>query len=341
MFNLLMGIILAGFVFSLSSVGGFRDAWSRNHWNTDLLKVALHSASIPEPDGGKSLEQFERMPVGRIDTSRRLFHLGRAAEELGDQRAAILHYERALASQDFTDLDLYFQMALSNRLGHLLFEQKMYSEAIPVLQQNIALQDKNRPIYAGLMVQAYWDLAESVYAQAGDQHAYEEYMLQAIGLSPSNTGLYEALMEHYLGWNSFEKAEALDNNWRAVAPASVMPIFYSGRIYQLKGDCEKAQFHYEEALGVEPQHFLSHFWLAMCDNQLGDLDSAIREFRRAINLAPSEWWIYRHLGYTLIKRGEYVEAQNVLMKGVSLNPEDGWTQQLIEEAKRLRGQDGP
>lgn len=331
---LIAGALVAATVL-LSSRGGLFDTWSRNHWNVDLLKVALHSLSVGSGLDRSVLERLEQMRNDRqSEAPRSLFYLGRVYEALGEPRAAINYYESAFLSPDIANLDLSFRIMLSNRLGHLLFKQRLYSKAIPLLRNGIVLLEQSDPAYAPEAVQMYWDLAESIYVYEGDKAAYEKWMLRAIRLRPSDMGLIEALMERYLGWNDMDRAHELAKRWSLAAPGSSRPVFYMGRIRQLQGNCGEAQIFYMEAIVIEPQYFLSHFWLAFCHNQLDELGPAITEFKRAIMLAPSEWWIYRHLGNTLIKKGRFTEAQDVLIKGLSLNPQDGWTQQLLEEARQ-------
>ena len=324
-------VTLLGTITCFRSPGGFLGTWSRNRWNVELLKIAALSTSTTDTIDRYISQRIEQRIGGmQAYTARNHFHLGRVYEILGDHEAAISSYEGALVSSGVTDLEPSLHSMLLYRLGRLLFTQQFYAKAIPVLQAGVDLAKTGDHEYAAQM---YWWLAESVYAYQGDKVTYEQYMLAALDRKPTDVGLNQALVEHYLSWNDLDKALALSERWSIALPTSSRPVFYTGQVHQKAGDCLAAQVFYRKAISMEPQDFLSHFWLAFCDDQMGNLEPAILEFQCAISLAPSEWWIYRHLGNTLIKNGQFAEAEDILIKGLSLNPQDGWTQQLLKEAR--------
>ncbi|MBN2564718.1 MAG: tetratricopeptide repeat protein [Candidatus Eisenbacteria bacterium] len=69
----------------------------------------------------------------------------------------------------------------------------------------------------------------------------------------------------------------------------------------------------------EDEHFLLHFHLAVGWNQRGDLEEALRSYRRSVELEPlfAQGWL--NLGELAYNMGLYAEAADALMKGYGVS----------------------
>ena len=61
-----------------------------------------------------------------------------------------------------------------------------------------------------------------------------------------------------------------------------------GNIYNLRGEYDKAIFHYKEALKINPQSPSIHYNLALTYKRLGMVDEARTEFEEVLKIDPSD-----------------------------------------------------
>jgi tetratricopeptide (TPR) repeat protein len=73
---------------------------------------------------------------------------------------------------------------------------------------------------------------------------------------------------------------------------------------------------------IVPESPATHNVLGLAQAQRGDLDGAIQEFRRALELDPSDAGAHWHIGAALASTGAYAEATKHLAQSVSLDPQN-------------------
>ncbi|MBC8355373.1 MAG: hypothetical protein H8E66_25630 [Planctomycetes bacterium] len=77
------------------------------------LLAALWELTEPDPEGSPNLKVFPSMWAELYPESAATYYvLARAAAEQGDLEEARLHFERALAKEDKTNEDLYYDYAV-------------------------------------------------------------------------------------------------------------------------------------------------------------------------------------------------------------------------------------
>jgi tetratricopeptide (TPR) repeat protein len=59
-----------------------------------------------------------------------------------------------------------------------------------------------------------------------------------------------------------------------------------GRVAYARDDCETAQAHFEEALGLWPENAVARFFNGRCAEELGDFDRAIEDYRYSMRADP-------------------------------------------------------
>jgi predicted Zn-dependent protease len=92
------------------------------------------------------------------------------------------------------------------------------------------------------------------------------------------------------------------------------------RLLALTADPQHARNHFETELQKNPQDPWGHYGLGMLHQKEQNLEGAIREFRLALELDPSNASIMLDLGYVLMQKKDFREAMNVLTPAVVLRP---------------------
>jgi tetratricopeptide (TPR) repeat protein len=88
-----------------------------------------------------------------------------------------------------------------------------------------------------------------------------------------------------------------------------------------------------------PQYPAAHFNYAFELRRRGDIDGAVAEYRKAIELDPAMAIAYSNLGALLQSRGELVEAESLYLKTIELRPNYAlaWNNLAIVRYKRADG----
>jgi tetratricopeptide (TPR) repeat protein len=73
---------------------------------------------------------------------------------------------------------------------------------------------------------------------------------------------------------------------------------------------------------IVPESPATHNVLGLAQAERGDLEGAIQEFRRALELDPDDAGAHWHIGAALASRGAYAEATKHLAQSVALDPQN-------------------
>ena len=73
---------------------------------------------------------------------------------------------------------------------------------------------------------------------------------------------------------------------------------------------------------IVPESPATHNVLGLAQAERGDLDGAIQEFRRALELDPDDAGAHWHIGAALASRGAYAEATKHLAQSVAIDPQN-------------------
>ena len=85
----------------------------------------------------------------------------------------------------------------------------------------------------------------------------------------------------------------------------------------------------------DPDNELGHFRLGQLLMEAGELEEAVRSFRRTLDLSPQFSKVYQLLGGCLIQLDRRDEAANVLREGFAVAEERGDNMPRDEMAKML------
>ena len=167
-------------------------------------------------------------------------------------------------------------------LGDVLLEDKQYSKAIAIYSESIQV---------------------------------EQHPASYLG-----KGIAQRQLEDYAGAiKSLEKSIALLNRY----PFSV----YAGIVYQELQLAYTGQREFAKAaeicrklLSLEPNNASHHVSLAMHQTKLKELDEAILNFRKAIELNPGSFQAYHYLGNALVQKADKSAAAKAYEKAIEIRP---------------------
>jgi tetratricopeptide (TPR) repeat protein len=124
-------------------------------------------------------------------------------------------------------------------------------------------------------------------------------------------------------------------------PKDVLPLFNRGTLHERKGELDAAIADYSRAIALDPRDFRpigARCWLRAKANI--DLDQAVPDCDRALELAPGEWNNYNDRGFLFFRRGRYAEAVRDLDKAIELNPGSASNWYMRGLARRAKGDEG-
>jgi serine/threonine-protein kinase len=94
-----------------------------------------------------------------------------------------------------------------------------------------------------------------------------------------------------------------------------------GRVYAGAGDYEKSLSEYRRSVELEPTNDVAHAGLAYAYEQRNELEAAERTFKQAIALRPNYWATYNWLGTFYQQHARYDDAVGMYSQVVSLAPD--------------------
>ncbi len=111
---------------------------------------------------------------------------------------------------------------------------------------------------------------------------------------------------------AFEEAAALD-------PGNFYAHFNLGALAHRDGDLEEAMEYYDRALAIEPDYPLALFNKAII-LETSDLDQSIELYRRVVEIDDTMASAFMRLGFALVHQGQREEGEELLNRGISLDP---------------------
>ncbi|MFH0963382.1 MAG: tetratricopeptide repeat protein [Planctomycetota bacterium] len=160
---------------------------------------------------------------------------------------------------------------------------------------------------------------EAVLGGKSDGRAALRALEQAAGVFPDDFKLHGALGFCYRKLRrpgnaraAWERCLTLDRERESAAET----LFQLGCLLEEAGDFRSARLRYEAALCEQDTHCDAHDRLAFSLANLGDLDGAIRHWKRVIRLDPERHATYGHLGWALEEKGALGEARENFERGL-------------------------
>ena len=126
-----------------------------------------------------------------------------------------------------------------------------------------------------------------------------------------------------------------DKNWDELIPTCTEIIeleklprvkaftyFRRGLAYDKKGDLDRAIADFTKALELDPNHAPAYYYRGLAYDKKGDLDRAIADFTKALELDPNHAPAYYYRGLAYDKKGDLDRAIADFTKALELDPND-------------------
>ena len=206
-----------------------------------------------------------------------LYAQAKAAQRNGDDATAIKKYLAMLK------LAPHLAPAYNN-LGALYFDQHDYAQAARTLQRGLEL-NHNMPTASAILGMSYLKLGRNQEAK--------EPLEAALSANPSDNNAELALARVLINLREYEDAAAHLRLYLARNPKDQQALYLIGKTYlQLS----------ENALGqietIDPNSVVAHEVAGEIDESMRNYDGALVEFKKAVELAPTEPGTHFRLGHT-------------------------------------------
>lgn len=169
-----------------------------------------------------------------------------------------------------------------NLQGVRLFQQGQYQPAMQQFQAALRTDPKN--------ADATYNMAATLHrmgVQNQDQAALkqaEQLYNQALDIDKHNADAYRGLAVLLAETGRSEKAFTLMKNWANGEPNDANARVELARLYQEFGDLETAKMHLNNAVMIDQYNYRAWAALGSIREQTGDLDQALANYQRSLNL---------------------------------------------------------
>ncbi len=140
----------------------------------------------------------------------------------------------------------------------------------------------------------------------------------------------------YVKIKAFDKAQEFYNRAEQLNPTDYEKIVKLGNSFSDTGKFEKAEKWYEQALAKKPDdvNVRTDLGVTFVERENPDLDRAVKEFQTSLETNPKHEPTLYNLGIAYFKKGNLDEAQKILSRLESVNPQG----QLSERLKQIISQ---
>jgi tetratricopeptide (TPR) repeat protein len=137
---------------------------------------------------------------------------------------------------------------------------------------------------------------------------------------------------------AYESQETLWTDTLAGNPNSFMGHCSLGVALFEKGQVDDAVAQYEKALEINPNYVAAHYNLGNALFRKGQLDEAIAQFQKALEINPKDAEAHINLGNALLQKEQLDEAVGQFQKAVEINPNDAEARYDLGNALFQKGQ---
>jgi len=230
-----------------------------------------------------------------------LYAQAKAAQQGGDNASAIQKYRAMLK------LAPHLAPAYNN-LGMLYFSQRDYANAAQVLEQGLKL-NPDMPTATALLGLSY--------VQMGENEKAEPLLEAALRANPADDNAEMALARVLINLRKYDEATPYLKSHLERNPKDQQAWYLLGKTYlQLS----------EDALGriheIDPNSVTAHEVAGEIDESMHNYDGALVEYKKAVDLAPSQPGTHEHMGNTYWVTGKWDSAQTEFKAELANAPEN-------------------
>ena len=302
-------------------------------WEYPQYGIGLVYFAQGETD--RAREAFENITHQKKQFAPAYIKLGQVLATEGFFDDALTEYAKASQYQDYAAQDVY-DLAV-------IFDEKGNTEgAVQLYQRTIEIEPTH--------VQSHFALGESLYASGDTETALHHYQ-QALSFMPSiKDRFYEPLEPYFAGLMTPDQAMPILEKAMFVLPDDPRAYFYAGTVETDAGNPEAAIKHYEKTLEIieaDASHLQielplgnfndAYLKLGELHHQQGNIDTAVRYFRRAFELNPALANRFITQGQRAFDEANYQDAIEPLNIHLLLFPADINANYLLGQSYEASG----
>ena len=130
-----------------------------------------------------------------------------------------------------------------------------------------------------------------------------------------------------------------DTLW--IATAQVAPSGQNihnnlGDVYARQGDMQRAVDEFKKAIEINPNYADAYHNLGNTYQQMGQLDAAVANYEKALSINPQLWQSYQNLAAIYFNQGQYDLAEENIKKALEINPGDQNLQNALKYIEENR-----
>ena len=302
-------------------------------WEYPQYGIGLVYLAQGETD--RAREAFENLTHQKKQFTPAYIKLGQVLATEGFFDDALTEYAKASQYQDYAAQDVYDLAVIFDEKGNTEGAVQLYQRAIEI-----------EPTH----VQSHFALGESLYTSGDTETALHHYQ-QALTLMPSiKDTFYEPLEPYFAGLMTPDQAMPIIEKAMFVLPDDPRAYFYAGTVETDAGNLEAAIKHYEKTIEIieaDASHLQTelplgnfndvYLKLGELHHQQGDIDTAVRYFRRALALNPELADRFITQGQTAFDNANYQDAIEPLNIHLLLFPEDVSANYLLGQSYEATG----
>ncbi len=137
--------------------------------------------------------------------------------------------------------------------------------------------------------------------------------------------------------NKLEQAELYIRKAIEINNSSSMSYSALGYVYYLRKQYDTAIQNFRRAIQMDPNNASAHNNLGYTMAEIGlNLNDAVRECRKAVMLSPNSAAYHDSLGWALFASGDYAESTKELRKALEIAPEEPLIREHLQKAMEKR-----
>lgn len=310
------------------------------------LETALSAAYAEAGDREKALATLKNVVAARPDSADAHFNLGMLYVKQGQpqqEKAAVAEFQEALRLEAGMD-------AGRLALGQVLLSLQRYSEAVPVILDYTKRNPRDAQGFYALGL-AYEGVGKSdsaiealkraatlapndadvrfrlgeQLARLGKTNDAIQQLQAAERIRPSDAETHHQLALLLEKAGETERARGERARFTALKSegdkgAAIARFNDEGNRFLSAGNPKAAAENYRKAVQLKPSNGRLHYNLSLALEKLGDLPSEQKELERAVELDPNLAVAHNQLGLLALQGGQYAEAEQRFRKALAIDP---------------------
>lgn len=169
--------------------------------------------------------------------------------------------------------------------------------------------------------EAHTSLAYAQFLYDWDWDGAETSFKRAIELNPNYATAHQWYGELLLAMGRTDEALERMEAARDCAPLSPALIAVNCWMLYVARQPDRSLDECVNALEMDRDLYVAHFWIGQIKETKGDIEGAIKDYEKAIELSPSNSEVMASLGHALAKTGRTERARNILAELTTPQPD--------------------